>query len=77
MGPASPGSWGHPVSLGDASGAAQLKGVSPVAWTHVNFYGRYTFTEEPAVVPIEGFVETMAQYPFRATDLTSEKTNEG
>jgi hypothetical protein len=37
-----------------------------VAWTHVNFYGRYTFSEEPVDVPIDGFVETMAKYSFRA-----------
>lgn len=40
-------------------GAEKLKAVSPVAWTHVNFSGRYTFREEPAVVPIDGFVETL------------------
>jgi Tn3 transposase DDE domain len=56
---------------GDVVGAEKLKAVSPVAWTHVNFYGRYTFSEEPAVVPIDGFVETMTQYPFQAQ--TSEE----
>jgi hypothetical protein len=40
--------------------------VSPVAWTHLNFYGRYTFSEDPAVVSIDSFVETMTQYPFQA-----------
>ncbi len=49
---------------GDTTGAEQLKAVSPVAWTHVNFYGRYTFSEEPLAVPIDGFVETMAKYSF-------------
>jgi len=61
---------------GDTTGAEQLKAVSPVAWTHINFYGRYTFTEEPAAVPIDGFVETMAQYPFHAQTQTSEETVE-
>lgn len=50
---------------GDMTGAAQLKAVSPVAWTHVNFYGRYTFNEEPVEAPIDGFVETMAKFSFR------------
>ena len=61
---------------GDTTGAEQLKAVSPVAWTHVNFYGRYTFSEEPVAVPIDGFVETMAGYSFRTEVSTSEKTVE-
>jgi hypothetical protein len=59
---------------GDITGAEQLKAVSPVAWTHVNFYGRYTFSKEPVAVPIDGFVETMARYSFRTEASTSEKT---
>ena len=61
---------------GDTVGAEQLKAVSPVAWTHVNFYGRYSFSEEPAVVPIDGFVETMVRYSFRAEAALSEETVE-
>ena len=61
---------------GDTTGAARLKAVSPVAWTHVNFYGRYTFSEEPVEVPIDGFVETMAKYAFHAEALLSEETIE-
>jgi hypothetical protein len=61
---------------GDTTGAEQLKAVSPVAWTHVNFYGRYTFSEEPVAVPIDGFVETMARYSFRTEIPTSEETIE-
>jgi TnpA family transposase len=61
---------------GDMTGAAQLKAVSPVAWTHVNFYGRYTFSEEPVAVPIDGFAETMARYSFRTEIPTSEETIE-
>jgi hypothetical protein len=53
-----------------------LKAVSPVAWTHINFYGRYTFREEPVAVPIDGFVETMARYSFRTEIPTSEETIE-
>jgi TnpA family transposase len=54
---------------GDLVGAAKLKAISPVAWTHVNFYGRYTFNEEPAMVPLEGLVETMTRYPFYAQTI--------
>jgi hypothetical protein len=58
---------------GDTTGAEHLKVVSPVAWTHVNFYGRYSFSEEPLDVPIDGFVETMARYSFRTEIPTSEE----
>jgi hypothetical protein len=61
---------------GDTTGATLLTAVSPVAWTHVYFYGRYTFSEEPVDVPIDGFVETMAKYSFRAEAPLSEETIE-
>ncbi len=61
---------------GDTTGAKQLQAVSPVARTHVNCYGRYTFTEEPAAVPLEGCVETLAQYAFRADEPVSEPQKE-
>ena len=32
-------------SVGDIEGAAALKKVSPVAWQHINLYGRYEFTK--------------------------------
>ena len=61
---------------GDTTGAEQLKAVSPVAWTHVNFYGRSTFSEEPLAVPMDGFVETMAKYSFCTEAPMSEETIE-
>jgi hypothetical protein len=61
---------------GDMTGAKQLQAVSPMAWTHVNFYGRYTFTQEPAAVPLEGCVQTLAQYTFRADEPVSEPPRE-
>ena len=61
---------------GDTTGAKQLQAVSPVAWTHVNFYGRYIFTQEPAAVPLEGCVETLAQYAFRLDGPASKPPRE-
>jgi hypothetical protein len=58
---------------GDTTGAEHLKGVAPVAWTHVNFYGRSSFSEEPLDIPIDGFAETMARYAFRTEIPTSEE----
>ncbi len=61
---------------GDTVGAEQLKAVSPVSLTHVNFYGRYSFSEEPVAVPIDGLVETMVRYFFRAEAPVSKETVE-
>ena len=33
----------HKESRGDMQGAALVKQASPVAWQHVNLYGRYEF----------------------------------
>ncbi len=51
---------------GDAVGAARLLTVSPIAWVHVNLYGRYLFDNEPATIPLAALVEALAQYSFRA-----------
>jgi hypothetical protein len=37
----------HKESRGDMQGAALVKQVSPVAWQHVNLYGRYEFRKQP------------------------------
>lgn len=36
---------------GDCASAEILKRVSPVAWQHINFYGRYLFHED--FIPID------------------------
>jgi Tn3 transposase DDE domain-containing protein len=38
-------------AAGDLAGMAQLTQVAPVAWQHINFYGRYEFTSR--AVPID------------------------
>ena len=73
----------HAVASGDASGAAGRYDRSDAVDGGVaggmdarQFYGRYTFSEEPVDVPIDGFVETMAKYSFRAEAPLSEETIE-
>ena len=43
--------WEQRHAAGDVTGVAQLAQVAPVAWQHINFYGRYEFTSR--VVPID------------------------
>ena len=52
-------------AAGDTVGAAHLAAVSPVAWAHINFYGRYHFINSVIPIPIVGLVDTIEQYPFR------------
>lgn len=37
--------------------------ISPVAWQHINFYGRYDFTTEAEPINMEEIVEALAHHP--------------
>ena len=49
---------------GDAVGAGLITQVSPVAWQHINFYGRYEFTKGTEAINVEAIVEALAQQPL-------------
>lgn len=53
----------HRLAQGDAAGVAVLTHVSPIAWQHINFYGRYEFTKRPEPVDMELLVQALAQHP--------------
>ncbi|EOO23731.1 hypothetical protein IIU_06935 [Bacillus cereus VD133] len=36
-----------------------LKYISPVAWQHINFYGRYEFNNSPTVINLETILESI------------------
>jgi len=38
--------------------------ISPVAWQHINFYGRYEFTKAPEPINMEEIVEALAHHPI-------------
>jgi hypothetical protein len=52
------------LAAGDSAGAAQLAHVSPVAWQHINFYGRYEFTTGVSPIDIDAMVATAARRPI-------------
>ena len=54
----------HKEATGDLVGAALLMQVSPVAWQHINLYGRYEFTKGPAPINLETIVAELAQRPI-------------
>ena len=52
--------FAHKENTGDKYGADLVKEVSPVAWQHINLYGRYEFREQPAPVDVEEIVRVLA-----------------
>jgi TnpA family transposase len=51
----------HYEDTGDSQGVALLKQVSPVAWQHINFYGRYEFSRKLEAINIDEIIEKLAQ----------------
>ncbi len=54
---------------GDHQGAACLIQVSPVAWQHINLFGRYEFGKRPDRIDMKTIVQELAQVPVQQ-DLT-------
>jgi TnpA family transposase len=54
----------HKEKSGDSQGAALLKQVSPVAWQHINFYGRYEFTKGPEHINLGAIVQELSRRPI-------------
>ncbi|MEC2902834.1 Tn3 family transposase, partial [Bacillus cereus] len=48
-----------------------LHHISPIAWQHINFYGRYEFSKSPTVVNIEEILESINKDAI-LTSLTRE-----
>jgi len=53
---------------GDTAATEQIPQVSPVAWQHINFYGRYEFSKGPEPINVEAIVEVLAQHPLAAVE---------
>jgi len=52
-------------AAGDVEGAERLKQVSPVAWQHINFFGRYEFRKGPEAINMREIVRELGQLPVR------------
>ena len=53
--------WEYRTSIGDHAGASDILNVSPVAWNHLNFRGRYTFRSQQKAIDIDAIVQKLAQ----------------
>lgn len=46
---------------GNGQGASLHNQVSPIAWQHINFYGRYEFNKGPEVINMEALIAELAR----------------
>jgi len=58
----------HKETRDDSQGVALLKQVSPVAWQHINFYGRYEFAKGPQSINVDAIVQELAQVQITPAD---------
>lgn len=50
----------HSAFSGDPDKITRLSLVSPVAWQHINFYGRYEFGKQPELIDLQAIIDQMA-----------------
>jgi Tn3 transposase DDE domain len=55
----------HKERSDDATGAARLIRVSPVAWQHINLYGRYEFRKAPKTIDLPALIQELDQIPVQ------------
>jgi hypothetical protein len=53
----------HREQLGDVQAVEVLRQISPVAWQHINLYGRYEFQKFSDSIDLDAIVEQLTQAP--------------
>jgi hypothetical protein len=53
----------YQVENGGQASAVSLERISPVAWQHINFYGRYEFTKSFQPIDMEAIVQELVARP--------------
>ena len=48
-------------AAGEAEQVTRLGRVSPIAWQHINFQGRFEFLDPPAIIDLEPVVQELTQ----------------
>lgn len=51
----------HRASVGDIENTAIFKNISPVAWQHINLYGRYEFIKRPEKIEMKEIIEELSK----------------
>ncbi len=62
------GLWTHKEAAGNMAGAELVAQISPVAWQHINFHGRYEFTTSPQSIDLDAVVQELADRPIIAVE---------
>ena len=44
-----------------AQDSEALKRISPIAWQHINFYGRYEFNKSPEPINMDAIIQALAE----------------
>ncbi|MBI1930474.1 Tn3 family transposase, partial [Candidatus Poribacteria bacterium] len=50
---------------GNEKDVTTLKRVSPVAWQHINLYGRYEFSQGPKDIDRNAIIQELSQLPVK------------
>jgi len=53
----------HRENINDVRGIEELKQISPVAWQHINLYGRYEFRKFSNPINLDDIVQQLTQAP--------------
>jgi len=53
----------HREQIGDVQGVDDLRQISPVAWQHINLYGRYEFRKFSDSIDLDAIVQQLTQAP--------------
>jgi TnpA family transposase len=61
--------WERKIYSGDSQGAALVIQVSPVAWQHINVYGRYEFRRGPAAINLQEIIEELDRVPMASEQM--------
>ena len=55
--------WIIKKAASDVQEASLLKKVSPIAWQHIDLYGRYEFRKGPETINMNEIVQELDQVP--------------
>ncbi len=62
----------HYENIGDQENADHIKQISPIAWQHINLYGRYEFQKDPEPIDISGIIQGIMTSRNRYTKTVYE-----
>ena len=54
----------HKKSNGDKQALDLFTRISPVAWQHINFHGRFIFRSRPLDIKMDAIIRQLSQIPL-------------